>query len=73
MSVDWHSDPITRETKVDSTFRKTQNVRRALMDICGPDFRFDHDMIAFVDREQPETIGEIADYWQNRRAGAGRR
>ncbi|MEM8756001.1 MAG: DUF6434 domain-containing protein, partial [Pseudomonadota bacterium] len=41
MSVDWHADPITRDTPLDGGFRKTQNVRRFLRAECGPDFRFD--------------------------------
>lgn len=67
MSVDWHSDPLSRDTPVNSTFRKTQNVRRTLTALCGPEFRFDQDMIAFIDRKQPETLGAIADYWLSRR------
>ncbi len=73
MRVDWHSDPIDAETPVDHSFRKTQNVRRCLIGLCGPDFRFDHDMIRFVDEESPETIGAIADYWKRRSlSGQGR-
>ncbi|NCO22352.1 MAG: hypothetical protein GW905_10230 [Rhodobacterales bacterium] len=63
MKVDWHSDTLNRDTPVDSTFRKTQNVRRTLIEMCGPAFRFDHDMITFVEEKQPETLGAIADYW----------
>jgi len=67
MTIDWHADPLSRDTPVDSTFRKTQNVRRTLTGLCGPTFRFDHDMIAFVERQQPETLGAIADYWLARK------
>lgn len=68
VKIDWHADPLSRDTPVNSTFRKTQNVRRALIELCGPGFRFDDDMIAFIDRKQPETLGAIADYWLVRRA-----
>jgi len=71
MKIDWHSDPLTRETPVNSSFRKTQNVRRTLVALCGPEFRFDHDMIAYVDSHQPETLGAIADYWLARRRAIG--
>lgn len=63
MKIDWHADPLDRETPVNASFRKTQNVRRTLVALCGPAFRFDHDMIDFVERQQPETLGAIADYW----------
>jgi hypothetical protein len=43
-------------------------VRRTLAALCGPAFRFDHEMIAFVEKHQPETLGDIADYWLARQA-----
>ncbi|WP_108483802.1 DUF6434 domain-containing protein [Oceaniglobus ichthyenteri] len=66
MTIDWQTSPLAADTPVDHSFRKTQNVRQFMNTLCGPDFRFDQDMIRFVDEEAPETLGEIAAYWKAR-------
>lgn len=66
MSIDWHSAPLASDTPIDHSFRKTQNVRRFFVTLCGAEFRFDHDMIRFVDEDDPQTLGDIASYWQAR-------
>lgn len=43
MKIDWHSSSLTRFKMVDKDYKNTQNVRRFMMDECGPDFRFDRE------------------------------
>ncbi|OEC36414.1 hypothetical protein SAMN05216600_101429 [Pseudomonas cuatrocienegasensis] len=63
---DWHSGQITKETAVTSTYRNTQNVRRFLVDACGPDFKFDRGFMAWIKDGKAKTMGEVALEWQRR-------
>jgi len=63
MKFDWHGGEITRETMVDKTYKNTQNVRRFLLSECGPDFKFDRSMIAWIRSDQAKSMGEVADKW----------
>ncbi len=47
MKFDWHRGPINRATKVDETYKSTQNVRRFLTAECGETFRFDRSFVAW--------------------------
>jgi len=63
---DWHSDHITESTQVTGTYRNTQNVRRFLLEHCGPDFRFDREFMAWIKNGEPKTMGEVAAEWLHR-------
>lgn len=65
-SFDWHSDQITVSTPVTQAYRNTQNVRRFLQQQCGPEFKFDHEFMAWVKNGAPKTMGEVAMEWQRR-------
>jgi len=68
MSIfDWHGGTISRATVVDASYKNTQNVRRFLTEQCGPDFKFDRDLMAWIRSGAAKTIGDIADEWQRRR------
>ena len=72
MHFDWHGGPITRDTVLDEGYRNTQNVRRFLSAECGPAFKFDRALMAWIAHRgdgAPRTVGAIADEWR-RRAGA---
>lgn len=62
----WHSDNITAETPVNSTYKNTQNVRRFLTGICGPNFKFNRDFMTWIKDGKPKTMGEVAIEWQRR-------
>jgi hypothetical protein len=64
MSFDWHGAVITRETVVDSTYRNTQNVRRFLLLACGPTFKFDRELMAWIREGHPQKMGDIVDQWK---------
>jgi hypothetical protein len=66
-TFDWHGAAISRDTVVDGTYKNTQNVRRFLKGQCGPDFKFDRDLMAWIRGGGARTIGDIADEWQRRR------
>lgn len=66
MNVDWHRDRLTDETPVTDTYRNTQNVRRFMVEACGPDFRFDRDFMGWVKDGKPKTMGQVAGEWLRR-------
>ncbi|RMO82446.1 hypothetical protein ALQ33_02821 [Pseudomonas syringae pv. philadelphi] len=68
MAFDWHSDLITRDTPVDAHYRNTQNVRRFLLEQCGPLFRFDRAFMAWIKNTEPKDMGQVADEWLRVRA-----
>ncbi|HAW23570.1 MAG TPA: hypothetical protein DCX38_09410 [Pseudomonas sp.] len=66
MKFDWHKDRITDETPVTDTYRNTQNVRRFMIEACGPGFRFDQDFMAWVKDGISKTMGQVAGEWLRR-------
>ncbi|MFB9126236.1 hypothetical protein E2553_26400 [Paraburkholderia dipogonis] len=70
MKFDWHRDPINRATKIDETYKNTQNVRRFLKSECGETFRLDRAFMAWIKSGVPKNMGEVADEWiRLRKAG----
>ena len=63
----WHSDEITRQTPVTSTYKSTQNVRRFLIAQCGDAFKFDRDFMAWIKNDESKTMGDVADEWLHRK------
>lgn len=63
MTFDWHRDPISRETPVDSGYRNTQNVRRFMLEHCGEGFRFDRDFMTWIRNGTPKVMGDLVDEW----------
>ncbi|KTB66582.1 DUF6434 domain-containing protein [Pseudomonas allii] len=66
MDFDWHSDPITRDTPVTPHYKNTQNVRRFMLEHCGPGFKFDRPFMAWIRNDRPKTLGDVVDEWQRR-------
>ena len=69
--IDWHRDPITRDTPVTADYRNTQNVRRFLQAQCGKVFKFDREFMAWIRDGAPKTMGQVADESTRRRTGGG--
>ena len=46
--MNWHSDPITLDTKVLKSYKMTQNVRRFFRQHVGDDFHFNRDFMAWM-------------------------
>jgi hypothetical protein len=38
---EWHSDPISTTTRIDKSYKNTQNVRRFFKAMYGDHFKFD--------------------------------
>ena len=66
---DWHSDKITDSTPVTKTYRNTQNVRRYLKEVCGPDFKFDREFMAWIKNGKPKTMRDVASEWLRKHEG----
>lgn len=63
---DWHSDAITRETPITTSYRNTQNVRRFFRSQCGPHFKLDREFMARLKDGTIKTMGEAVEEWQRR-------
>jgi hypothetical protein len=68
MKFDWQGGIISPTTAIDSNYKSTQNVRRFLRGQCGPDFKFDRELMAWIRQGIPKNMGEVVDEW-NRRSG----
>ncbi|MRT27072.1 hypothetical protein GJV14_24215 [Enterobacteriaceae bacterium RIT697] len=66
MKIDWHSSLLTRLTMVDKDYKNTQNVRRFMMDECGPDFLFDREFMAWIRNDAPKNLGDVVAEWKRR-------
>ncbi|WP_256822083.1 MULTISPECIES: DUF6434 domain-containing protein [unclassified Pseudomonas] len=69
MDFNWHSDPITRSTPITPLYKNTQNVRRFMLEHCGPGFKFDRAFMAWISNDTAKTLGDMVDEWQRRNAG----
>mgnify|MGYP001055752201 FL=1 len=67
MKFDWHGGVISRTTLVDSAYKNTQNVRRFLSHQCGPEFKFDRDLMAWIRNGVEKNMGDVVDEWTRRR------
>ena len=54
VKIDWHSSSLTRTTVVDKNYKNTQNVRRFMLNECGPDFKFDRAFMAWIRNDDPK-------------------
>ncbi|WP_081466394.1 DUF6434 domain-containing protein [Collimonas fungivorans] len=70
MKFDWHGGVISRTTLVDSAYKNTQNVRRFLSHQCGPEFKFDRDLMAWIRNGVEKSMGDVVDEWTRRRTMA---
>ncbi|MGK3125906.1 DUF6434 domain-containing protein [Candidatus Pantoea formicae] len=66
MKTDWHSSSLTRTTVVDNNYKNTQNVRRFMIDECGPDFKFDRAFMAWIRNDVAKNLGDVVDEWKRR-------
>jgi hypothetical protein len=67
-TFDWHSDPISRETPITTTYRNTQNVRRFFKAECGDHFKFDRSFMAWLKSAKHKTMADAAREWLRREA-----
>lgn len=66
MTFDWHSSPTSSDTKVNSTYKMTQNVRRFMRQECGKDFKFDRPFMQWVKAGSDRTMGDVVKEWKRR-------
>ena len=69
MDFDWHSDTLTRATPVTSSYKNTQNVRRFMLEHCGPGFKFDRPFMAWIRNGMAKNLGAVVDEWRRRNPG----
>ena len=66
MKTNWHGSALTRSTVVDNNYKNTQNVRRFMINECGPDFRFDRALMAWIKNDVSKNLGDVVDEWKRR-------
>ena len=66
-TFNWHADAITPKTLIDAHYRNTQNVRRFFKRMCGEDFKFDRDFMAWMKAAVGKSMGEAVEEWLARR------
>ena len=64
-NFDWHSEKISTDTPVRNNYKNTQNVRRFLTSICGPEFKFNSEFMTWIKDETPKTMGNVALKWKH--------
>ncbi|NVD73495.1 hypothetical protein D0T25_11055 [Duganella sp. BJB488] len=67
MKFDWHGGLISPSTEIDSGYRNTQNVRRFLSGECGPEFKFDRDLMAWMRNGGAKNMADVVEEWKRRR------
>ena len=63
---DWHGGVITSQTRINDSYRNTQNVRRYFRSACGEHFKFDRDFMAWMKSAEGKTMGAAAKEWLRR-------
>jgi len=66
MKFNWHGGMISPTTEVDADYKNTQNVRRFLSDQCGPDFKFDRNLMAWICNGAAKNMGDVVEEWKRR-------
>ena len=64
-NFDWHSEKISTDTPVTNNYKNTQNVRRFLTSIFGPEFKFNREFMTWVKDGTPKTMGNVASKWKH--------
>jgi len=65
---DWHSDKISNSTRIDNSYRNTQNVRRFFKSKCGVHFKFDRSFMLWMKENEGKTMGDAVTEWLRRQA-----
>jgi hypothetical protein len=68
MKFDWHGGTISPTTEIDDAYKNTQNVRRFLSVQCGPDFKFDRELMAWIRNGVAKNMADVVDEWHRRRS-----
>jgi hypothetical protein len=66
-SFDWHSDKITLETAITTSYKNTQNVRRFFRSECGDGFKFDRSFMAWLKTASGMTMADAVEEWNRRK------
>lgn len=69
---DWHSDEISDNTRIDNSYRNTQNVRRFFKSKCGVHFKFDRYFMLWMKENIGKTMGDAVTKWRSKQASQNR-
>jgi hypothetical protein len=60
---DWHADENTKNTRIDSSYKNTQKMRRFFRSRCGDDFKFDRSFMLWMKQNSAKTMDEAVAEW----------
>ena len=63
MAIDWHKEPLTLQTKITSSYKTTQNIRRFFKQHAGTEVHFSRAFMQWMKTNTGKTLEEaIAHY-----------
>lgn len=65
-SIDWHHDALSLETRLDSGYRSTQNVRRFFRRYIGPHFKFNVEFMLWMRQHVGLSLAAAIREWKRR-------
>ena len=63
VNLDWHKEPLSKNTIIDDGYKNTQNVRRFFKFHCGDHFKFDRSFMLWMKTNQGKTMGDAVAEW----------
>ena len=67
---DWHSEPLTPDTRITDSYKNTQNVRRFFLAECGPAFKFNRLFMAWMTSNTGKTLADAVQEYKRLAAQA---
>jgi len=64
--TDWHRDMLTLETRIDSGYRSTQNVRRFFKRHIGAHFTFTVEFMLWIRQHVGLSLAAVIREWKRR-------
>lgn len=64
--IDWHSAPLTPQTRITKEYRNTQNVRRFFKAQLGDDFKFNRPFMAWMKAAEGKTLDQAVQAFRDR-------
>lgn len=71
--LDWHSASLVPSTRIDASYRNTQNVRRFFKREIGDHFKFDRSFMVWMKAHQGATLADAISEWLREHKHGGSR
>ncbi|MBW4889991.1 hypothetical protein KXQ82_09700 [Mucilaginibacter sp. HMF5004] len=64
MDIDWHSHPLTLETRISKSYKNTQNVRRFFRQHISENFHFNREFMTWIKANIGVTLAEVIAHYK---------